>query len=88
MDEESIDVFIDKLGNFDVIAKVLEYAKVPPDQLTGLNIWMMNQLGNMTLVTNVIRNTGQLVVFGTAESLSYLAHGKGIFIMIVMLYQF
>ena len=66
----------------------VEYAKVPPDQLTGLNIWMMNQLGNMTLVTNVIRNTGQLVVFGTAESLSYLVHGKGIFIMIVMLYQF
>ena len=48
----------------------------------------MNQLGNMTFVTNVIRNTGQLVVFGTAKSLSYLAHGKGIFIMIVMLYQF
>ena len=56
--------------------------------LTGLNIWMMNQLGYMTLVTNVLRNTGQLVVFGTAESLSNLAHGKGIFIMIVMLYQF
>ena len=38
----------------------------------------------MSFVTNVIRNTvtGQLVVFGTAESLSYIAHGKGIFIMI------
>ena len=88
--------FIDTLGNFDVWCNCykslynVRHSKVPPSPKDQLEFdttidWFQHLDDESTgeyhfAIWRIIRNTGQLVLFGTTESLLNLAHGKGILI--------